>query len=300
MMKGKIIRGIGGFYYVYVQEIASILECRAKGIFRNQNLKPLVGDDVDVEIVDREKLLGNITGILPRKNRLIRPAVANVDQAAVVFALSYPKPNLNLLDRFLLMMKTQEIPVVICFNKCDDQQKELSEELLWHYEKSGSVVLQTSAVTGEGMEAFRQVLAGRTTVLAGPSGVGKSSVMNVLFPEAGMETGNISEKIKRGKHTTRHTELFYIGDGTFIMDTPGFTSLQLPDMEKERLKEYYPEFDCFQEDCRFLGCVHINEPDCSVKDALERGEISQSRYGNYKQFFEEMMKRKTKSAKHAD
>lgn len=292
MMRGKIIRGVGGFYYVYVGELSGVLECKARGNFRKRNIKPLVGDDVDVEIVDREKFLGNIIEIRSRRNSLIRPAVANVDQAAVIFALSYPKPNLNLLDRFLLMMKTQQIPVIVCFNKCDDQQKELSEELLKHYEKSGSAVLQTSTLTGVGMEAFRQILAGKTTVLAGPSGVGKSSVMNVLFPEAEMETGDISEKIKRGKHTTRHTELFYIGNDTFIMDTPGFTSLQLPELEKEQLKDYYSEFDCYQGACRFLGCVHINEPDCSVKEALGRGEISQSRYGNYKQFYQELMERK--------
>lgn len=291
-MQGKIIRGIGGFYYVYVPDISDILECKAKGIFRNQNIKPLVGDDVEVEILDTEKCIGSIIQILPRKNALIRPAAANVDQAVVVFALSYPRPNLNLLDRFLLMMKTQQVPTVICFNKCDDQQKKISEELLKHYEKSDSIVLQTSTVTGEGLEEFRRVLTGKTTVLAGPSGVGKSSVMNALFPEAQMETGAISEKIKRGKHTTRHTELFCIGTDTYIMDTPGFTSLRLPEMEKEELREYYPEFEAFRGECRFLGCVHISEPDCSVKKALARGEISRSRYENYKQFYEEIAQNK--------
>lgn len=285
-MKGKIIRGVGGFYYVSTE--AGIWECKAKGIFRNQNQKPLVGDDVELEILDEEKGQGNVTGILPRKNELIRPASANVDQAAVIFALSYPKPNLNLLDRFLLMMQTQQVPTVICFNKSDDQKPEVAEEVIRQYEKSGSIVLQTSTVTGEGIEDFRNILEGKTTVLAGPSGVGKSSVMNTLFPEADMATGSISQRIKRGKHTTRHTELFCIGRDTYIMDTPGFTSLRLPDLEKEQLRDYYPEFEEFQDGCRFLGCVHISEPDCLVKKALEQKKIPQSRYDNYKQFYEEI------------
>ncbi len=299
-MQGKIIRGIGGFYYVHMVDslekeskaISGVYECKAKGIFRNRNLKPLVGDNVEVEILDSEKKLGNIQEILPRKNALIRPAVANVDQAVVVFALSYPKPNLNLLDRFLLMMKTQGVPTVICFNKSDEQDQETTRQMIQEYRGSDSVVLQTSTVTGDGLEEFRRLLLGKTTVLAGPSGVGKSSVMNVLFPEAKMEIGNISDKIKRGKHTTRHSELFSLGGETYIMDTPGFTSLRLPELEKEELKEYYPEFEQFKSECRFLGCVHINEPDCTVKKALELGKISQNRYENYKQFYEEISNRK--------
>ncbi len=286
-MKGKIIRGIGGFYYVYTSELG-IVECKAKGIFRKENKKPLVGDDVELDILDETERLGSIAKILPRKNQLIRPAVANVDQAAVVFALSYPKPNLNLLDRFLLMMETQAIPTVICFNKSDDLDRQEIETLAQQYSGNDAQVVITSTVTGEGLEKFRQILQGRTTVLAGPSGVGKSSVMNLLFPEANMKTGDISDKIKRGKHTTRHSELFYLGAQTYIMDTPGFTSLRLPQMEKEELKEYYPEFLRYRDECRFLGCAHISEPDCRVKEALEQGKISVSRYENYKQFYEEL------------
>lgn len=293
-MQGKIIRGIGGFYYVHVADsskedlIGGLYECKAKGIFRNQNIKPLVGDNVEVEILDSEKKLGSIQKILPRKNALIRPAVANVDQAVVVFALSYPKPNLNLLDRFLLMMKTQGVPTVICFNKSDEQEEDVIHQMIQEYRGSESYVLRTSTVTGDGLEEFRRLLLGKTTVLAGPSGVGKSSVMNVLFPDAKMEIGNISDKIKRGKHTTRHSELFSLGGETYIMDTPGFTSLRLPMLEKEQLKDYYPEFEQYKSDCRFLGCVHINEPDCAVKDALESLKISKKRYENYKQFYEEI------------
>ena len=226
-MQGKIIRGIAGFYYVNIEQ-KGIIECKAKGIFRNRKEKPLVGDDVEIEILDEEKKAGNIITILPRKNRLIRPAVANVDQAVVIFALSYPKPNLNLLDRFWLSMEQQEIPTIICFNKSDDCPPKEAAALAANYEKSGITVFITSTKTGDGIADFRKALSGKTTVFAGPSGVGKSSVMNTLFPEAKMETGEISEKIKRGKHTTRHSELFYLGEDTYVMDTPGFTSLELP------------------------------------------------------------------------
>lgn len=289
-MQGKIIRGIAGFYYVNVPELG-IVECKAKGAFRNQKVKPLVGDNVNLEILNEERL-GNIIEICSRTNQLIRPAVANVDQAVVIFAASFPKPNLNLLDRFWLMMEMQDIPTIVCFNKTDDTERKEIEELAGHYSGIGSRVCLTSTVSGEGIEELRECLLGKTTVFAGPSGVGKSSVMNTLFPEARMETGEISAKIKRGKHTTRHSELFYLGQNTYVMDTPGFTSLALPDLEKEQIKEYYPEFSDYRDECRFLGCVHISEPDCRVKQALNDGEISPVRYENYKQFFEEISSRK--------
>lgn len=286
-MHGKIIRGIAGFYYVHVPKIG-ILECKAKGAFRNNKIKPLVGDNVDVEILDKEKMLGNISEILERKNSIIRPSVANVDQAVVIFAASFPKPNLNLLDRFLLMMQTQNVPTAICFNKSDDIAAEELEAYAAHYANTDCEVFCTSTVTGDGVKGFREHIIGKTTVLAGPSGVGKSSLMNVLFPEADMEIGAISEKIKRGKHTTRHSELFSLGDDTYVMDTPGFTSLRLPELEKEEIKDYYPEFDEYIGECRFQGCVHISEPDCAVKKAVEEKKISEIRYENYKKFYEEI------------
>lgn len=286
-MHGKIIRGIAGFYYVHVSKIG-ILECKAKGAFRNNKIKPLVGDNVDVEILDKEKMLGNISDILDRKNSIIRPSVANVDQAVVIFAASFPKPNLNLLDRFLLMMQTQKVPTAICFNKSDDIGTEELEAYAAHYANTDCEVFCTSTVTGDGVKEFREHIIGKTTVLAGPSGVGKSSLMNVLFPEADMEIGAISEKIKRGKHTTRHSELFSLGDDTYVMDTPGFTSLRLPELEKEEIKDYYPEFDEYIGECRFQGCVHISEPDCAVKKAVEEKKISDIRYENYKKFYDEI------------
>ncbi|MCI5640335.1 MAG: ribosome small subunit-dependent GTPase A [Lachnospiraceae bacterium] len=290
-MQGKIIRGVGGFYYVHVPEMG-LIECKAKGVFRNRKVKPLVGDNVTVELLDEEKRLGNISDILPRTSVLIRPAVANVDQAVIIFAASYPKPNLNLLDRFLLMMKWQDIPVKICFNKMDTVRDDFADELRTVYGDSGAEIIFTSTYNGEGLNELRELLSGKTTVLAGPSGVGKSSVMNAIFPEAAMAIGEISAKIKRGKHTTRHSELFFLPKETYVMDTPGFTSLALPDLEKEELKEYYDEFLPYQDQCRFLGCVHIHEPDCGVKEALQQGRISTNRYENYKTFFEELQHKK--------
>lgn len=290
-MQGKIIRGIAGFYYVHVPELG-VLECKAKGVFRNRREKPLVGDNVEVELLDPERKAGNVETILPRQNALIRPAVANVDQAIVIFAVSYPKPNLNLLDRFLLMMKTQGIPVGICFNKMDMVQEEEVQEMILQYRHSGVRVYQTSTYQKEGLDILQESLLEKTTVLAGPSGTGKSSVINAIFPDAQMETGQISEKIKRGKHTTRHSELFSLGGNTYLMDTPGFTSLGLPDLEKEELRKYYDEFLPYQDGCRFLGCVHVNEPDCAVKEALDQGKIPRKRYDNYKQFFEELSQKR--------
>lgn len=290
-MQGKIIRGIAGFYYVHVPG-QGVLECKAKGVFRNRREKPLVGDNVEVELLDQDRRTGNVEAILPRRNALIRPAVANVDQAIVIFAVSYPKPNLNLLDRFLLMMRTQEIPVGICFNKMDTVQEEEVQDMIQQYRNSGVQVYQTSTYRQEGLDVLQEDLLEKTTVLAGPSGTGKSSVINTIFPDAQMETGQISEKIKRGKHTTRHSELFSLGGNTYLMDTPGFTSLSLPDLEKEELRDYYEEFIPYQDGCRFLGCVHVHEPDCAVKEALNQGKISRNRYDNYKQFFEELSQKK--------
>lgn len=286
-MQGKIVKGIAGFYYVHVVE-SGIYECKAKGIFRNRKVKPLVGDNVRLTVLSEAEKTGNIEEILPRKNELIRPAVANVDQALVIFAAAKPKPNLNLLDRFLIQMLYQEVPVVICFNKQDLASREELALLCGSYRNCGYEVCLASALEQTGVEELRELLRGKTTTVAGPSGVGKSSLINLLQPEASMETGSISERIERGKHTTRHSELFALDDESFICDTPGFSSVYLPDLEKEELKEYFPEFGEYAADCRFQGCVHLQEPDCAVKEALETGRISPVRYENYKLLYEEL------------
>ena len=290
-MQGKIVKGISGFYYVHVVE-SGIYECKAKGIFRQQKMKPLVGDDVEIDIISEEKKTGNVAAILPRKNALIRPAVANVDQALVIFAAASPNPNFNLLDRFLVMMGRQDVPVILCFNKCDLIPEEQQQEIAAIYEASGCKILFVSAKKALGLKELQEILEGKTTTVAGPSGVGKSSLINLLAPEACMETGEISKKIERGRHTTRHAELIQLkGDG-YIMDTPGFSSLYLPEMEKEELQDCYPEFAAFEPYCRFQGCSHISEPDCGVKEALSEGKIHPVRYENYCQLYGELKDRK--------
>ena len=290
-MQGKIVKGISGFYYVHVVE-SGIYECKAKGIFRQQKMKPLVGDDVEIDIISEEKKTGNVAAILPRKNALIRPAVANVDQALLIFAAASPNPNFNLLDRFLVMMGRQDVPVILCFNKCDLITEEQKQEIEAIYEVSGCKILFVSAKKELGLKELQEILEGKTTTVAGPSGVGKSSLINLLAPEACMETGEISKKIERGRHTTRHAELIQLkGDG-YIMDTPGFSSLYLPEMEKEELQDCYPEFAVFEPYCRFQGCSHISEPDCGVKEALSEGKIHPVRYENYCQLYGELKDRK--------
>ncbi len=283
---GKIIRGIAGFYYVHAAG-NGIYECKAKGVFRKNKEKPLVGDDVEITVLDEKEKLGNITEILPRKNDLIRPAVANVDQALVIFAADHPKPNFNLLDRFLLMMEQKEIPTIICFNKVDLVTEEEKAQLKSIYDNTGHTIFFVSASQNKGIELVRDCLHGKTTTVAGPSGVGKSSLINLMQSDVQMETGSISEKIQRGKHTTRHSELITLDDTSYILDTPGFSSLAVFDLEKEDIKWYYPEFEPLQDKCRFLGCNHIHEPDCAVKKAVEEGTISPIRYENYKLLFEE-------------
>ena len=231
-MQGKIIKGIAGFYYVDVAE-SGIYECKAKGIFRKEKKKPLVGDNVEIEVLDEKEKTGNLIQILPRKNELIRPAAANVDQALVIFAVRQPDPNYQLLDRFLITMEQQEIPSIICFNKKDLAEQEELDQMYQIYISCGYQVLLTSAEQEEGISQIRKILEGKTTVVAGPSGVGKSSLTNLLQEEVSMETGEISKKLKRGRHTTRHAQLLTVGEHTYLMDTPGFSSLFVERMEKE-------------------------------------------------------------------
>ena len=290
-MTGKIIKGIGGFYYV-VCENGITYECKAKGVFRNRKIKPLVGDNVEIEILDEEKNLGNVEDILPRFNWLNRPAVANVDQTVIIFAVSAPAPNFNLLDRFLINMEQHEVPTVICFNKVDLEGFRQSEDICRSYTKSGYEVLFISAESGYGIDVLEAIIKGKTTVFAGPSGVGKSSTLNSLFPDANVQTGGLSEKIQRGKHTTRHSELMFVDDDTYIMDTPGFSSLYTEGIEAEDLKLYFPEIAAYTGTCKFNMCNHISEPGCLVKKAVTDGRISKKPYDDYVMIYNELKEKR--------
>lgn len=290
-MKGKIVKGIAGLYYVYTEN-AGVFECKAKGIFRNQKRKPLVGDDVLLKPLEESLKTATIEELLPRRNELFRPAVANIDQAVLLFAAAEPEPNWNLLDRFLILMAQQKLPVVLAFNKADLITESQRTEIENGYRNTGYEIRFLSAKEGMGLDGLKKLLYGRTTVLAGPSGVGKSTLTNMLQPGVQMETGAISEKIKRGKHTTRHTELIWVCADTYLLDTPGFSSLTIEHVEAEEVKRFFPEFMQYEGHCRFRDCMHENEPGCLVKQAVSEGKIAKRRYENYLLLYKELRQRR--------
>lgn len=282
-ISGKIIKGIAGFYYISCQD--KIYECKAKGSFRNKKLKPLVGDKVLIEVLDEEKSLGNIIDIYERKNEIIRPALSNIDLVILILAVAKPTPAIDLLDKYLISMKMQGIDVAIAWNKID-----LNENLdfIDTYKNAGYECLLLSAKNNIGITNLKELMQGKSVAFAGPSGVGKSTITNLLIPEAKMETGDISKKIERGKHTTRHSEFFVIDSNTFLCDTPGFTSLSIDSIEADDLKFYYPEFSPYEGECKFSTCTHTHEPDCAIKDKVDAGFISKIRYESYKKNYEDL------------
>ena len=287
MINGKIIKGIGGFYYVDTEK--GLYECRARGIFRKNKITPLVGDRVSISVVDEENKKGVVEEIEKRDTELVRPPIANVDKALIVFAIKNPAPNLSLLDRFIVLAEKENLEIVIVFTKVDlDAEGELLEELKSIYEVSGYKVIPVSNKLKLNIDKIKEELKENTVVFAGPSGVGKSSLLNEVDKNFELKTGEVSDKIKRGKHTTRHAELLKLECGGMVADTPGFSSLTLDDIDESELKEYFIEFDK-HDDCRFGSrCIHENEPSCAVKEAVENGEISKKRYESYIQLLNEI------------
>ena len=282
-MKGKIIKGIGGFYYVKTDE--GIIECKARGKFRHKSLKPMVGDNVKIKI---ENGKGTIEDIDERTSKLIRPTVANVTQAFVVFAVKNPDLNFDLLNRFLVLCESNNIKVIVALNKIDLVNEEEKENLKKRINSIGYEVLFINAKRGIGVEDLKERLSNNVTVLCGPSGAGKSTLINTLTDKEHMETGEVSEKIGRGKHTTRHSELIEVSDG-YIVDTPGFSTLDVNFINKEELRYCFPDFEKFNNSCKYRGCLHYKEPGCAVKDAVENGEINKYRYEFYIRTLEEII-----------
>ena len=278
---GRIIRSISGFYDVQTPE--GTVTCRARGILRKEGSTPLTGDLAEITV---ERGKGMVERILPRKNSFVRPAVANVD-ALVVFAANVnPVTEPFLIDRVAAIAGDQEVPVYLCVNKCD---LDPARDLVRIYEHAGFSVIRTSAETGEGVEQLRARIRGKLTAFTGNSGVGKSSILNRLCPELGLATGEVSEKLGRGRHTTRHVALYDLGEGTFVADTPGFSSFDTDQMEvilKENLQYAFPDFAPYLGKCRFDDCSHRKEPGCAIREALETGAVEQTRYDSYLKLYE--------------
>lgn len=288
MQNGTIIKGIGGFYYVDIGE--EIVECKARGHFRKDKIVPCVGDRVDISVDDDG--MGAIDSIGERKNIFIRPPVANIDALVVVVSLKNPSPDLGFLDKMLAISRFKNVDAVICFNK-SDLDTDTAEKLLGIYNNAGYKAFASSTVTGAGIENLKTFLKGKTTAFSGFSGVGKSSLVNCVKESGVMETGEISQRLKRGKHTTRHVELIKYSGG-YIVDTPGFSMLDFPeDITKDELMEYFPEFDKYRENCKFRDCNHLGSSAvCAVSCAVSEGNIPETRYKNYIEFYKQLSQRK--------
>lgn len=281
-MVGKIIKGIGGFYYVKASD-GEVFECKARGIFRKENIKPCVGDDVEISV---ENGKGSIEKILPRKTMLLRPAVSNIDTVVIVIAAKEPEPDTLLCDKLILSAEIAGIEPIICINKSDLKEE---KKLLKTYEQAGYKAILVSAKNGGDKDKILSLIEGKTSAFAGLSGVGKSTLLGILT-ESEQETGEVSKKIKRGRHTTRCVELLELKNGGYVFDTPGFSSFEIGGIKADKLKNYFPEMRELNSKCRFKGCSHTKEPDCAVKEAVSEGRIGESRYESYKIFYETLKK----------
>jgi ribosome biogenesis GTPase / thiamine phosphate phosphatase len=290
MAEGKIIKALSGFYYVLGDE--GIIQCRGRGVFRKNKITPLVGDNVVYQAENETD--GYILEIKKRKNELVRPPIANVDQAILVFSAVEPDFSTALLDRFLVLIEYNQIQPIICITKMDlvgEEKEEKIKQYANDYKKAGYNVLLISSKKGIGINDLYPYLEGKISVVAGQSGVGKSSLLNALKPELQLKTNDISSHLGRGKHTTRHVELIEIGNG-LVADTPGFSSLEFTEIEQEGLNFCFPDIAAVSEECKYRGCLHISEPKCAVKVAVEEGEIPDYRYEHYKEFLQEIKERK--------
>ena len=296
-MTGQIIKGIGGFYYVKTS--SGIFECRGRGSIKGKGLKLQVGDRVEIsetelsrEARDRGLLHeGVIEKILPRKNEFERPPIVNVDLICVTFAGKDPEPAFAMIDKFLLAAEVKDTEAVVVINKCDlltDEERETMKAIYCGAYR----VVETSCITGEGLEELKELLKGKVAAFAGPSGAGKSTIVNHIVPEAGMETGTISLKTQRGRHTTRHVEILEAEGGGLVYDTPGFTSFDIPEIEEDELRNLYPEIEKLNGLCRYDNCRHLKEPGCAVKEAVKAGEISAVRYASYKTNMKEIREKR--------
>lgn len=283
-MIGTIYKGIGGFYYVNTENYG-VFECKARGKFRKEHIIPMIGDEVEIEVKNGK---GSIVEIHERRTKMIRPAVSNIDTIVVVAAAKSPDPNTNLIDKMLVNAEINGIEPIVCINKSDLAD---STELVELYKKAGYKAISVSAEEKNGLDELLKLIKGKTAAFAGVSGVGKSSILTHLIGNK-LETGAISEKISRGRHTTRHVELFPMDGGGYVLDTPGFSSIEAEDITAEKLENCFPEFRVETGKCRFRGCAHINEPDCAVKAAVSEGRIAKSRYDTYTELYEIMRGKK--------
>ncbi len=289
MLTGTIIKGIGGFYYVQTAE--GLIECRARGRFRKDGEKPMIGDLVQIQLTVEDGTKGSVEEILPRRNVFIRPPVANIDQLIITVAATNPEPNLLLVDQLTVVAEAAGVCPLICVNKLDLDEKN-AQHIKEIYEKAGYSVVLVSAKFNMGTEELQTVLKDKITAFAGNSGVGKSSLLNRLCNTFSLKTGDVSEKTQRGRHTTRHTELFELPFGGYVFDTPGFSSYETEDIAPEALAALFPEIQAAEGRCRFAGCAHVKEPECSVKEALREGKIATSRYENYCVIYQELKNHK--------
>lgn len=290
MANSQIRKALSGFYYVYDE--GKVVQTRGRGVFRNRGINPLVGDFVEYVVEGDND--GTLTKVLPRTNELVRPPIANVDQALLVFSVKEPNFNTILLDRFLVVLESFHVQPVICLTKLDlltDEEYEKIAEYRKQYEEIGYTIVETFKGDPSLLNKIEPLLTGKTTVLAGQSGVGKSTLLNTLMPELDLKTGVISNALGRGKHTTRHVELIEVAGG-LVADTPGFSSFDFDTIEKEELTSCFPDLQKASENCKFRGCLHVKEPKCEVKHLVETDAIQQYRYDHYLQFLQEIIDRK--------